>query len=58
LLWEEANLGEPHRILMTMLDGLYADTVEEKAIAALKPKPAFQACSKWLLREKEVELSL
>ena len=26
-----------------MLDGVYVDTVEEKAVVALRPKPAFQA---------------
>ena len=26
-----------------MLDGVYVDTVEEKSVVALKPKPAFQA---------------
>ncbi len=25
-----------------MLDGVYVDTVEEKAVVALRPKPAFQ----------------
>jgi hypothetical protein len=28
---------------MTMLDAVYVDTVEEKAIVALKPKPEFQS---------------
>jgi DNA invertase Pin-like site-specific DNA recombinase len=42
-LWEEANLGERWRILQAMLEGVYVDTVEEKSIVALKPKPAFQA---------------
>jgi hypothetical protein len=36
-------LGERHQILMTMLDAVYVDTVEEKAIVALKPKPEFQS---------------
>ena len=26
-----------------MLDGVYVDTVEENAVVALRPKPAFQA---------------
>jgi hypothetical protein len=26
-----------------MLDGVYVDTVEDKAIVAIRPKPAFQA---------------
>ena len=42
-LWEEANLGERNRLLLTILEGAYVDTEEEKAIVALKPKPAFQA---------------
>jgi len=28
---------------MTMLDAVYVDTVEAKAIVAIRPKPAFQA---------------
>ena len=42
-LWEEADLTERRKILATMLDGVYVDTVEEKAVVALRPKPAFQA---------------
>ena len=41
-LWEEADLVERRKILVTMLDGVYVDTVEEKAVVALRPKPAFQ----------------
>jgi site-specific DNA recombinase len=44
-LWKEADLGEQHKILQTMLDAVYVDTVEEKAIVAIRPKPAFQALS-------------
>ena len=40
-LWEEADLGERRRLLMTMLDAVYMDSVEEKAIVAIQPKPAF-----------------
>ena len=29
-------------ILMTMLDGVYVDTVRNNAIVALRPKPAFR----------------
>ncbi len=42
-LWEEADLTERRKILVTMLDGISVDTVEEKAVVALRPKPAFQA---------------
>lgn len=40
-LWQEANLGERRRLLVSMLDAVYVDTVEEKAVVALTPKPAF-----------------
>ncbi len=40
-LWEGANITERRRILMTMLDAVYVDTVEEKAVVAFRPKPAF-----------------
>ncbi len=42
-LWQEANLSERHKLLHAMLDAVYVDTVEEKYVVALKPKPAFQA---------------
>jgi hypothetical protein len=41
-LWDKADLGERRRILMTMLDAVYVDTVEEKRIVAIRPKPAFR----------------
>jgi len=42
-LWAEATLGEKRQILLTMLEAVYVDPVEEKAIVAIKPKPAFLA---------------
>ena len=42
-LWEAADLGERRKILMTMLAAVYVETVEERAVVALQPKPAFQA---------------
>ena len=41
-LWEEADLVARRKILVTMLDGVYLDTVEEKSVVAIRPKPAFQ----------------
>ena len=41
-LWEEADLVERRKILITMLEAVYVDTVEQRAIVVLKPKPAFQ----------------
>ena len=41
-LWQKADLGERRRILVTMLDAVYVDTVEEKRIVAVRPRPAFR----------------
>ena len=40
-LWEQADLGERRRILLTMLDAVYVDTIEEKSVVAIRPKSAF-----------------
>ena len=42
-LWKVADLNERRKILLNMLEAVYVDTVEEKAIVALRPKPSFQA---------------
>ena len=41
-LWERPDLGERRRILLTMLDAVYVDTVEERRIVAIRPRPAFR----------------
>ncbi len=45
-LWDQANLAERRQLLLTMLDAVYVDTLEEKAIVAIRPKPAFRRFSK------------
>ena len=42
-LWEGASPEERNKLLVTMLDGGYVDCKVDRAIVALKPKPAFQA---------------
>jgi site-specific DNA recombinase len=42
-LWAGATLGERRQLLLTMLNGVYVDSKEERRIVALKPKPAFKA---------------
>ena len=42
LAWEKAALGERRRILLTMLVAVYVDTVEERRIVAIRPRPAFR----------------
>ncbi len=36
------DLSEHRKLLTAMLEAVYIDTVEERAIVALKPKPAFR----------------
>ncbi|MCH8334822.1 MAG: hypothetical protein IIC61_02925 [Proteobacteria bacterium] len=40
-LWSEASEEERRRLLLTMLDGVYVDCKDEKAVVGIKPKPAF-----------------
>ena len=35
------SVTERRKLLLTMLDGAYADTIEDKTIVAISPKPAF-----------------
>ena len=42
-LWKGATLRERRQLLLTMLDGVYVDAKVDRAIVALKPKPAFKA---------------
>ena len=42
-LWEGATVDERRRLLMAMLDAVYVDTKERRAIVSIKPKAAFQA---------------
>ena len=41
-MWEEADLTERRKLLLAMLDAVYVDTVEEKSVVAIRPKPAFR----------------
>ena len=41
-LWEAATFSEQHELLITTMDALFVDTVEEKSIVAIRPKPAFR----------------
>ena len=43
VLGTEATLQERRKLLLTMLDGVYIDSKEEKRILAIKPKPVFKA---------------
>ena len=42
-LWSEATSQERHRILVSMLEAVYVDHKEAKAVVAIQPKPAFRA---------------
>ena len=41
-LWQEADLEERRKLLLSMLDAVYVDMKEEKRIVAIQPKPAFR----------------
>ena len=41
-LWKKADLTEQRCILMTMLEAVYVDAVDERRIVAIRPKPAFR----------------
>jgi len=42
-LWKEADLAERHRLLLTMLDGVYVDARDMHSIVMIRPKAAFRA---------------
>ncbi len=41
-LWNEANLEEQRKLLLTMLDAVYIDAKQSKSVIAVKPKPPFR----------------
>ncbi|MFC1955773.1 hypothetical protein ACFLWZ_04505 [Chloroflexota bacterium] len=41
-LWNEANLEERRKLLLTMLDAVYVDAKQTKSIVTIKPKPPFK----------------
>ena len=40
-LWAAADLGERRRLLLTVLDAVYVDAREAKAVVSVRPKAAF-----------------
>ena len=41
--WSGATLQERHKLLIPMLEAVYVDHEEAKAVVAIQPKPAFRA---------------
>ena len=41
-LWNEANLEERRKLLLTILDAVYVDVKKTKSIIAIRPKPPFK----------------
>ena len=41
-LWDNANVEERRKLLLTMLDAVYVDARQTKSIIAVKPKPPFR----------------
>ena len=42
VLWKRADGAERRKVLLTMLDAVYVDTVDERRIVAIRPRPAFR----------------
>ncbi len=42
-LWTEADAGERRRLLLAVLDAVYVDMREAKAVVSIRPKAAFEA---------------
>ena len=54
-LWEQADLGERWRLLTSLFDGVYVDTVENKGVVRVEPKPAFRALFYISVGQPEIE---
>ena len=48
-LWAAADLTERRRLLLTVLDAVYVDAREARAVVSIRPKAAFEAVSAELL---------
>ena len=42
-LWAAADLSERRRLLLTLLDAVYVDAREARAVVSVRPKAAFEA---------------
>jgi len=42
-LWAMADLTERRRLLLTILDAVYVDVRDGKAVVSIRPKAAFEA---------------
>ena len=42
-LWAAAELAERRRLLLTVLDAVYVDAREARAVVRVRPKAAFEA---------------
>ncbi len=45
-IWGGANMAERRKLLLTMLDAVYVDTVEQRVIVAIHRKAASSLCSR------------
>jgi hypothetical protein len=57
-LWDEADIVERRRILITMLDAVYVDNVDEKRVVAIRPKPAFRPLFEIVVTRRDSEIPL
>ena len=52
-LWAAADLVERQRLLLTVLDAVYVDAHETRAVVSVKPKSAFE-----VLLERPLQVAL
>ena len=57
-LWRNARLAERHKLLMTMLNGVYVDAKIGKKIMAIKPKPPFRPIFQVAVKKEGSDISI
>jgi hypothetical protein len=57
-LWHNSGMTERRELLLLMLDAVFVDTIAEKAVVAIRPKPAFRPLFEIALTTDESGISL
>jgi site-specific DNA recombinase len=57
-LWASANGEEKRRLVLSVLDAVYADAMKRKTIVAIKPKPPFIPIFRGAVSKKESDIRI
>jgi site-specific DNA recombinase len=57
-LWQQANLTERRKIILSMLDAVYIDPKQTKSVVAIKPKPAFKPVFQVAISKKNANIRI